>query len=425
MAFFSKSQRTRRSLLASQRTNEPTSFRKKLLIVNIMMLAIVVFTTLRQADEISMRALPDLLRKGAFAELFIGTLANLIAILAHFGSVWVRRYTATRSTAIRMLAEGGVMMVSSAIVIGILLLFNSGHVTVQGVSGPAGTVLAVVLFSVFTAVIGISVLFVKMANQWRKRQTALLSQGDLLTAEFQAARSVQQSLMPHEDAQLFGFDISGTTAPAVEIGGDYYDYLTFADGSKGVIVADASGKGIPAALLMAKFQGMAQALSIHVETPEEFFIGLNDTLRIRMERHRFITVGMLTIDFDNRITFYRAGHNPLILYCASSSATELLRPPGIGLGLTHGTMLGNAMKPGSFEMSNGDVALLYSDGLTEAMNHDGEEYGEERVTVSLQQASRNGGCAADIRNAVMNDLSTFVGNAEPHDDVTVVVVKKV
>src|SRR5690606_38187278 len=127
------------------------------------------------------------------------------------------------------------------------------------------------------------------------RRMTLLEQENLLTAEFQAARSVQQSLLPDEEARIYGFDISGAMAPAVEIGGDYYDYVTFADGKRGIVVADAAGKGVPAALVMAKFQGMAQALSIHVPTPEEFFIGLNDTLRLRLDKRSFITVGMLTI----------------------------------------------------------------------------------------------------------------------------------
>jgi sigma-B regulation protein RsbU (phosphoserine phosphatase) len=316
-------------------------------------------------------------------------------------------------------------MLSTTIVLGLMLSIGNSNITVNGTGGPAEALYGIALASILSAVFGISALVLSAAMRRRRERSALLSQGDLLTAEFQAARSVQQSLLPDEDVRLFGFDISGKTTPAVEIGGDYYDYLTFADGTKGILVADAAGKGIPAALVMAKFQGMAQALSIHIDKPEEFFVGLNDTLRIRLDRQSFITVGMLTIDFEDHISFFRAGHNPLFLYCASSGSVETLKPQGMALGLAHGSMLGRALQPCNFTMQPGDVALLYSDGLNEATNSDGEDYGDQRVAETLRSAACNCNSAAEIRTALLEDLRTFVGDAEPHDDVTVVVVKKV
>jgi serine phosphatase RsbU (regulator of sigma subunit) len=361
-----------------------------------------------------------------FLQLIIfGVLVNTVILLSHFGGKLARRYFTPRTTVTRIALEAAVLTVSSTIAFALLATFGNLSFSVQGEKGTSGTLLAIAISSIFSAVIGISVLIIKAAAQRRRERSSLLSQGDLLTAEFRAARSVQQSLLPDEDARLFGFDISGTTAPAVEIGGDYYDYITFADGTKGIIVADAAGKGIPAALVMAKFQGMAQALSIHIEKPEEFFVGLNDTLRIRLDRQNFITVGMLTIDFEDQISFFRAGHNPLFLYCSSSDRVETLKPQGMALGLTHGAMLGKSLVPCRFMMQPGDVALLYSDGLNEATNAADEEYGDERAAESLRVAARSGKSAAEIRAMLLNDLSNYVGDAEPHDDVTVVVVKKV
>jgi serine phosphatase RsbU (regulator of sigma subunit) len=425
MALFSKRLRTRRSLLAVQPGEKSMSLGKRLLIGNALMLCIVVAETLLDVDVISFEAIPSLLRTAALRAIVLALFINAIMFLVYFGKRLAQRHTSNRSRVMRMMVEAGVLMLSSGIVLGVMFLVNNYSITFHGLSGTAGTVLGIVIFSFLSALVGVLVLSIKELIRWRRRRTSLLSQSDLLTAEFQAARSVQRSLLPEEDARLFGFDISGTTVPAVEIGGDYYDYITFADGAKGIIVADASGKGIPAALVMAKFQGMAQALSIHVESPEEFFIGLNDTLRIRLDRHSFITVGMVTIDFDDHITFFRAGHNPLFLYCAASGSIETLKPPGLALGLTHGTMLGSSLKPERFDMREGDIALLYSDGLTEATNAQGEEYGEVRVADSLKSASRRCTSAAEIRALLLADLANFVGAAEPHDDVTVVVVKKV
>lgn len=260
----------------------------------------------------------------------------------------------------------------------------------------------------------------------RRRGRVLHRQEKLLTDEFEAAQRMQQSLLPDRDATIYGFDISGAMYPAVEVGGDYYDYLSFADGSKGVLVADASGKGIPAALIMAKFQGMAQALSIHVPNPAEFFVGLNDTLRVRLDRHSFITVGMVTIDFDNRCTFWRAGHSPLLHYRNSTRDVTERKPSGIALGLTHGGALGAALQPERFAMEKDDVLLLYSDGLTEATNRAGEEFGEERLKRLLADILVVERSAGDIRSEILEALRGFVDQTEEqHDDVTIVVIKRV
>ncbi|MCE2504431.1 MAG: SpoIIE family protein phosphatase [Chlorobi bacterium] len=271
------------------------------------------------------------------------------------------------------------------------------------------------------------VLFVSVVGSIfsaRRRGRMLHKQEKLLTDEFRAAYRMQQSLLPEEDVQIFGFDISGAMLPAVEIGGDYYDYLSFADGSKGILVADASGKGVPAALIMAKFQGMARALSIHVANPNEFFVGLNDTLRVRLSRQTFITVGMMTIDFEDHCTFWRAGHNSLFHWCADSGDIIERKPQGIALGLTHGGRLGSTLQPEIFDMGKNDVVLLYSDGLTEAVNEAGEEFGEKRLKERLKQAASNGENAGEIRSEVLSRLSHFVGQAEEHDDITIVVVKR-
>ena len=274
-------------------------------------------------------------------------------------------------------------------------------------------------------VIGTMIVTLQFLRTRIRHRSALLDQQEMLTAEFQAARNVQQSLMPLEDLRMQGFDISGLTQPAVEIGGDYFDYLTFADGTKAIVVADAAGKGIPAALLMAKFQGMAQALSMHTLSVEEFFVGLNDTLTVRLDRRSFITVGMITIDFDDQCAFYRAGHNPLLVYRAEGRTVEISRPSGMALGLAHGPIDRYPIQAAPFVMAAGDIALLYSDGLTEATNESGDALGDDTVAAILLEAGARRLTAQETRTEIMAQLARFVGAAEPHDDITLVVVRKV
>lgn len=309
-------------------------------------------------------------------------------------------------------------------ILGSLVGYEILHLISYGMLGISSSVLTTTL-----AANVIIVLFVSTAGAFlssRKRGRILHRQEKLLTDEFEAAHRMQQSLLPDRDAHIYGFDISGAMYPAVEVGGDYYDYLSFADGSKGILVADASGKGIPAALVMAKFQGMAQALSIHVSNPEEFFVGLNDTLRVRLDRQSFITVGMMTIDFENRCSFWRAGHNPLLHFQENTGIVSELKPPGIALGLTHGGTLGNSLKPETFTLQTNDIILLYSDGLTEAMNQEGEQFGEERLRKHLEILGRQELNASEIRTAILDDIANFAaGTEDQHDDITIVVVKRV
>jgi len=181
---------------------------------------------------------------------------------------------------------------------------------------------------------------------------------------------------------------------------------------------------VPAALVMAKFQGMTQALSMQLASPNEFLPGLDDTLKIRLDRRSFITVGMLTIDLSDQCAFYRAGHNPLLLYRAATGTVESCRPPGRALGLTIGTVVTSTLQPAWLTMNRGDVALLYSDGLNEATNAAGEAFEDERVMETLREAATGNGSALEIRTAMLSALARFVGSAEPHDDITIVVVRK-
>jgi serine phosphatase RsbU (regulator of sigma subunit) len=415
MPLFQRQQR--RSILQKRDERTPrANLVRSLLVANAIVLVVTVgwlWATNRAADPVRL----------AIAVLVTLVFTNPITILAHYGSELVTRHTIGRPRIVRMLW----MMLSWMVAGGLGSLIAYGVLTAVGLDLPISRrtwSIALLSNGLIAIVIGTFVLVFEATGARIWRRARLIGQEDLITAEFQAARNLQRSLLPGEDIRIHGFDISSAWAPAVEIAGDYYDYLSFADGSKGILVADAAGKGIPAALVMAKFQGMAQALSIHVASPHDFFVGLNDTLRVRLDRRNFITVGMLTIDFDDCMAFYRAGHNPLLMYSSATKSTIFCTPPGIALGLAHGAAVSGALDAHHFVMSPGDIVVLYSDGLTEAVNRSGEDYGEERLAAIVSDSASRG-CAAEIRDAIMNDVDRFVAGAAPHDDMTLVVVRRV
>ncbi len=347
-----------------------------------------------------------------------------ITAIAHIGANTMQRITREMPRVIQGALMVATWMISgvigSMLAYGALNLINEGHLSSRN------TLLTPMLIGNGVIAIGVGtfIFFFELLNGRYHKRAEMLNQQDLLTAELLAARNVQWSLLPQGDLQLAGFDISGTTEPAVEIGGDYYDYLSFADGTKGILVADAAGKGVPAALVMAKFQGMTQALSIHLSSPDEFLTVLDDTLKIRLDRRSFITVGMLTIDLDDRCAFYRAGHNPLLLYRAATGTVETFRPPGLALGLAIGSTEAHMQQPAWITMHPGDVALLYSDGLNEATCPDGEAFGDERLAETLRETCAGECDAQTIRTSLLAAVAEFVGLAEPHDDITIVVVRK-
>lgn len=414
-------QTRRRSLIAIARENRRGRWSvplwKVLLAANGSLLVLVVLWSFFMKVEASITTV-------ALSALLAIVYCTPITMIAHYGSGVVTRFSRSMSRSIRGALLVATWMVSG--VIGSLLAYAAISLVAGNRPDYSAPLLQPMLIGNGVIAIGVGtfIVFFDLFNSRYRNRAELLSQQDLLTAELIAARNVQRSLMPAEDAKIMGFDINGTTEPAVEIGGDYYDYLSFADGTKGMLVADAAGKGVPAALVMAKFQGMTQALSIHVASPREFLTGLDDTLRIRLDRRSFITVGMLTVDLNDRCAFYRAGHNPLLLYRAASGAVETIRPPGLALGLTIGTGTHDIMQPATFTMDPGDVALLYSDGLNEATNPDGEQFTDQGACEALRRSAARGTSALEVRQDILAELAAFVGTAEAHDDITVVVVRR-
>jgi serine phosphatase RsbU (regulator of sigma subunit) len=243
-----------------------------------------------------------------------------------------------------------------------------------------------------------------------------------LKAEFDVARRAQQQMLPAAPPSLPGIEISAICRPAREVGGDLYDFLNLPDGRLGIVVADVSGKGVPASLYMTLTKGLLASVSETTSDPGSILREVNRHLYVACRKKMFVTLLLAVIDPQGRtLTYARAGHNPPVWRRKIASETALLRAPGLGLGLNSGDIFKRTLKVESQQLEAQDILILYSDGITEAMNEKREEYGEERL---MAVADRLDGVSAEkVRDEVMADVGAFLGKTPPQDDQTLVVVR--
>lgn len=243
-----------------------------------------------------------------------------------------------------------------------------------------------------------------------------------LVAEFDVARQAQQRMLPASPPQIPGYEIAASCRPAREVGGDLYDFLTLPDERIGIVVADVSGKGVPAALYMTLTKGLLASIAENESDPSSILREVNRHLYAVCGRKMFVTMILGVLDpATGTLTYARAGHNPGVWRCIQSQTDTLLRAPGLGLGLNKGKLFDRALRPETIQVKPGDALLFYSDGITEAMNGAREEYGEERLLAAV--AAADGLSAAQTQDAVLTDVNQFLDGTPPQDDMTLVVVR--
>jgi sigma-B regulation protein RsbU (phosphoserine phosphatase) len=233
------------------------------------------------------------------------------------------------------------------------------------------------------------------------------------------------SLLPGEGlVSVPGVRLAALCLPAAEVGGDYYDLLPLGPTRMGVLVADVSGKGTSAALYMAELKGLVLSLSRIYDSPRQLLIEANRILSANMDARSFVTMTYAVVDSAaRRMRFARAGHNPLIQLEAKSGRSRILAPPGLGLGLDPGGRFEAILEEAEVSLEPGDFFLFFTDGLSEAMNPGAELFGEGRLRLILEEGRALG--SEELRERILEEVQRFVGEALPHDDMTLVVLKVV
>lgn len=236
--------------------------------------------------------------------------------------------------------------------------------------------------------------------------------------ELTIAHSIQESFLPARHPQLGGIDIAAKAVPALQVGGDFYDFISLDEDRLGLVIADVSGKGIPAALLMALSCALIRVISAESISLKEVLEKTNNRIQEYATEGYFVTVFYGILDLANKnLQYIRAGHNPPLLYMRSSDEFVFLKGKGAGLGVVEDIYL----ETRHIEMSTGDILVLFTDGVTEAINPQEEEFGVERLG-HLVRNHRNES-ATDIVEKISQELDSFVSGEPQFDDITFMVVK--
>jgi sigma-B regulation protein RsbU (phosphoserine phosphatase) len=244
-----------------------------------------------------------------------------------------------------------------------------------------------------------------------------------MEGELQNAREVQRILLPQEDPVVTGFRISGTNLPARIISGDYYDYIHLGGSLLGIAIADVSGKGVPAGLLMAMCRSALRSVAPGRHSPSEVLAAVNRQLFPDIREDMFISMAYAILDESSgRLLIGRAGHDPALWFRRATGKVEMLRSPGLALGVDGGTVFERVTKDQEIELDAGDCVLLYTDGVREAVDANDEEFGMERMSEVFRLAAPLG--AEAVLRRIQEELRQFTGEGPQMDDITLVAIEK-
>ena len=249
-----------------------------------------------------------------------------------------------------------------------------------------------------------------------------------LEEELRIARQIQMSLLPRGPLEMPGLSVTALCVPAREVGGDYYDFFPLGHDRLGILIADVSGKGTSAALYMAELKGLMLSLSQIYHSPRELLLEVNRIISENLDSRSFITMSYAVLDLKRGVmTFARAGHTPLIYLPGHGEARrdcQILTPNGMVVGLRiegAAAKFAELLEEEQVILQNGDVIVLYTDGITEAMNPEEDLFGESRLSRIIEDHGHLD--SGELRERILREIEAFVGSADQHDDMTMILIK--
>ena len=235
-----------------------------------------------------------------------------------------------------------------------------------------------------------------------------------LVKDMEFARTVQESFLPQKAPEIQRYQFSAHYTPALEVGGDFYDFIRLDKNLTGIVIGDVSGKGVPAALYMAKLGSDMRTLAYTEHSPVKALAKLNDLLAERSRRGMFATLLYIELDSQSgKLTISNAGHLPPFIKKTDGSLMKVATAGGAPLGMLPGMKFGQKRAT----LERGETVILYTDGIIEAMNAKEELYGYERFEALLKKSPADPGM---LKTAIIEDVNRFTGLSPQHDDMTLV-----
>jgi len=244
-----------------------------------------------------------------------------------------------------------------------------------------------------------------------------------LDHDLEIARDIQRILLPSEAPAIDGFQISGINVPARQVSGDYFDYIQVDQDRLGVAIADVSGKGVPASLIMAICRSVLRAEAARNPSPADVLRKVNRQLYPDIKEDMFISMAYLILGHQqDGVTLARAGHDAPLWYKRQSQTVMPVKSPGMVVGIDSGSVFDRLTADFAVPLERNDCLVLYTDGVTETLNSEGDEFGVDRMMQSVR-ASANDSAQAIVKR-IIEDVREFTGSVPQNDDMTLIAIRK-
>ena len=266
--------------------------------------------------------------------------------------------------------------------------------------------------------------FNEVTAKFRSAQGNLMEQ-ERLQREMQVAQEIQQALLPRKVPEMEGFEVGYLYQAAKEVGGDYFDFLHVDDRTEGIVVADVSGKGVPGSLVMTMIRTALRMEARGNRSASDVMAKMNAFVTEDMKKGMFVTMFYVVLDSVNRdVSYASAGHNPMILYRGQSDTTYFLKPKGIPVGINtpDQDLFRKTICVEKLRLRQDDMLVIYTDGITEAMNPAREQFGEGRLLAALKKYGHL--TPQEFADKLNQEIVEFTGGAPQNDDITLVAVKE-
>ncbi len=243
-----------------------------------------------------------------------------------------------------------------------------------------------------------------------------------LDHDLEIARDIQRVLLPAEAPVVAGFDVYGINVPAHQVGGDYFDYIKVDDTHLGIAIADVSGKGVPASLIMAICRSVLRSQASNNLSPADVLKSVNRQLYPDIKEDMFISTLYLILGQTGGVTLARAGHDSPYLYKHDTQKIIPLKPPGMVVGIDSGSVFDRLTVDFTVPLERDDCLVLYTDGVTEALNDNGDEFGCDRLIAAIRASAPDG--ARAIVTRAIDEVREFAGSTPQNDDITLIAIRK-